>query len=279
MRTFAPAAVAAIVLAAIGPSALKAQEGEAIPGSQRGWSLGRTMRRFELDLGGDVRGYFPARGGWTWVVTTHVRGAADRVGVWRFPAAQTDSAIDTGPLCDSFHSGDYAVAGTLIWPGVDDRGGGEWRRVRGTRYVPRGAPAGAPVFVEWRREDGRWVVSSFGGESWYGPTVLGRPRDEVVRRGYGTPLRLPLPLSEPVAAGAEWFTDNRPILVNGHMLTKYGLPRVLGEADLVRYGSLGGVGVYVEPLASRTPEVVYVVVNRTGEFQPYQNNMGNGCEN
>jgi len=277
IRSVASAA-AVIVLAYAGTSRARAQEPQTITSSQRGWSVDRTMRRFARGLGGEVRGYFPTRGEWTWVVTTHHRGGPDRVGVWRFPTAQTDSAIESGPLCDSFHAGDYAVLGTLIAPGIDLRGDGEWRRVRGTRFVPDGAPAGSPVFVEWRREDGRWVISSFGGEGWYQPPLLGRRVGEMVRDAQRSPLRLPLPASEPTAAGAEWFTDNRPILVNGHMLTKYGLPRVLGEGDVVRYGSLGGVGVYVEPRASRNPEVVYVVVNRAGEFQPYQNNMGNGCE-
>jgi hypothetical protein len=133
------------------------------------------------------------------------------------------------------------------------------------------------VFVEWRREDDRWVVSSFGGEAWYAPPLLGRRVGDVVPDAQRAPLRLPFPASEPTAAGAAWFTGNQPIMVAGQRLLKYGLPRALGEGDVVRYGSLDGVGVYVEPQTRGTPEVVYVVVSRAGEFQPYQNNMGNGC--
>lgn len=280
MRTLVSAAIAATLLATATPPSLRAQEGEVVAGSQPGWSVDHTMRRFALDLGGEVRGYFPTRGEWTWMVTTHYRGAPDRVGVWRFPVAQTDSAIESGgPLCDSFHSGDSAMLGTLIAPGVDMRGSDGWRRVRGTRFVPNGA-AGPEVFVEWRREDGRWVISSFGGEGWYAPPLLGRAqaRGEVVRDALRSPLRLPIADTEPTAAGAAWFTGHQPIVVAGHRLNPYGLPRLLGPGDVVRYGSLDGVGVYVEPRASRDPEVVYVVVNRAGEFQPYQNMTGNGCE-
>jgi hypothetical protein len=278
MRRCVTVAFAVILLASARSSDVRAQGSQTVTGSHPGWSVDHTMRQFELDLGGDVRGYFPTRGEWTWVVTTHHPGGPDRMGVWRFPAVQTDSAIETGPLCDSFHSGDFAMLGTVIAPAVDSRGDGEWRRVRGTRFVPEGAPAGSPVFVEWRREDGRWVVSSFGGEGWYAPPLLGRPVGEVVRDGRRAPLRLPLPAGEPTAAGAAWFRDNRPIVVAGQRLLKYGLPRPLGEGDVVRYGSLEGVGVYVEPQSRGTPGVVYVLVSRAGEFQPYQNNVGNGCE-
>ncbi len=38
------------------------------------------------------------------------------------------------------------------------------RRGRGAA-PPTREPASSPTFVEWRREDGRWVVSAFGDES------------------------------------------------------------------------------------------------------------------
>jgi hypothetical protein len=43
--------------------------------------------------------------------------------------------------------------------------GVEWRRVSGTRFVPPGETAASAIFVEWRREGSKWVVSSFGDES------------------------------------------------------------------------------------------------------------------
>lgn len=268
MRFRTCSAVAAILLAAAGPSALRAQDPDTTDASRPGWSVDRTMREFARDLGGDVRGYFPTRGDWTWVPTTRYPGGTDRIGIHRFPAAQTDSAIGRGgPLCDAFRSGDYAVLGTLIAPGIDRRGSGEWRRVRGTRFVPQGEPASFPVFVEWRREDGRWVVSAFGGETQYA-TPRHEPR---------TPLRLPLPATEPVAAGAPWFVNNESIVVDGFHLYKYGLPRPLAQGQVVRFDSVHGVGVYVEPGVRRRPEVVYVVVSHDGTFQPYRSRSGNGC--
>ncbi|HEX9938174.1 MAG TPA: hypothetical protein VGB15_13660 [Longimicrobium sp.] len=265
-----PAALAAaLMLAAVLPPPVAAQDRDTTAASRPGWSVDRTMREFARDLGGDVRGYFPTRGDWTWVPTTRHPGGTDRPGIHRFPAAQTDSTIGRGgPLCDAFRSGDYAVLGTLIAPGIDRRGSGEWRRVRGTRFVPQGEPASFPVFVEWRREDGRWVISAFGGETRYAPAAAARPR---------TPLRLPLPATEPVAAGAPWFVNNEPIMVDGFRLNKYGLPRALAQGEVVRFDSVHGVGVYVEPSARGRPEVVYVVVSRDGMFQPYQSSMGNGC--
>jgi hypothetical protein len=47
---------------------------------------------------------------------------------------------------------------------VMHRGTG-WRRVRGNRFVPPGASASSAIFVEWRREGDRWVVSAFGDET------------------------------------------------------------------------------------------------------------------
>jgi hypothetical protein len=45
----------------------------------------------------------------------------------------------------------------------------------------------------------------------------------------------------------------------------------------VRYGSLYGVPVYVEPGAMRSAEVVYVALTLDGSFQPYQYMRGDGC--
>ena len=67
-----------------------------------------------------------------------------------------------------------------------------------------------------------------------------------------------------------WFAASGPITFERHTYVKYGLPRILGEHDVIRFGSVGVVPVFVEQSASsRQPEVVYV---QTGphEFQPYQ---------
>ena len=46
---------------------------------------------------------------------------------------------------------------------------GRWRRVGGNRFVPPGAPASSPIFVEWRREGDAWVVAAAGAS--LGPLV------------------------------------------------------------------------------------------------------------
>jgi hypothetical protein len=267
------------LLLVLAPATAATQAGDTTDASRAGWSVDRTMREFVQDVGGPVRGYFPRRGDWTWVMTVHGREGRDHREIWRFPAAQSDSALAyTGPVCDSFSSGDYALGGTVVQHAHEGRGR-NWRRVGATRFVPPGRPAAFPVFVEWWREDGRWVISSFGGERYYAPRVLGRSPREAVRGPRPVPLRLPLPDSAQVAAGAEWFVSNEPIPLAGRRLTRYGLPRQLRESDLQRWGVLRGVGIYVEAgTDARIPDVVYIPVDRTGSFQPYQNMMGNGCQ-
>lgn len=107
--------------------------------------------------------YFPSSGDWSYVHTSH-RDDGDRVGVWRFPSAQAQQAIRRGPLRKVFSIDYHGQQIGLFAHQVMNRGT-EWRRVRGNRYVPPGASASSPVFVEWRREGDAWVVSSFGDES------------------------------------------------------------------------------------------------------------------
>ncbi|HEX6038818.1 hypothetical protein, partial [Longimicrobium sp.] len=124
-----------------------------------------------------VAAFFPRRGDWTWVQTwirTDGRGDA-RTGTWRFSGVETPRAIGPdGPVCNSFEGAGGAgpFEGRLGMQTVIHDG--PWRRVRGTRFVPPGEPASSPVFVEWRREDGAWVVSSFGDVGVWSPRVLGR---------------------------------------------------------------------------------------------------------
>jgi len=153
-----------------------------------------------------------------------------------------------GPLCDVFPYAAYAMSGGNV--DFDERDlTRPWHRVGATRFVPPGRGARSPVFVEWRREDGRWVVSSLGGEEYVMPRLLGRGVDEAIP-GPRVPLRLPLADTARIAAGAPWFERNEPISVAGRRLVKYGLPRTLVEGDIVRWGTLYGVGVYVEPASA-----------------------------
>jgi hypothetical protein len=217
-----------------------------------------------------VAAFFPRRGAWTWVLTTHDGARGDRVGVWRFDAEQTHRAIDDGgPVCDSFS---LQFEMRAIGPLSEQMMGSSrpWRRVRGNRFVPRGASAGSPAFVQWRREDGAWVVSAFGDERWTRPRLLGVERNEGRRDSVrAEPLTLPIPPGAPAAAGADWFVDNEPILFAGIRYIKYALPRTLAPGDVTRVGTLHGVGLYAETGETGSAEVLYVPVAPGFEFQPY----------
>jgi len=78
------------------------------------------------------------------------------------------------------------------------------------------------------------------------------------------------PATTGYAAGATWFINNEPIMVNGRRYVKYGLPRVIGVNDVTRTGEFMGVPVFAEAGATPTTEVVYVPVRPGCEFQPYQ---------
>ncbi|HYW08358.1 MAG TPA: hypothetical protein VE913_15475, partial [Longimicrobium sp.] len=115
-----------------------------------------------------VAAFFPRRGGWSWVRTIHHPGRPDRVEVRRFAASETRQVIGRGgAACVSFATNPHAAeTGALVTEATYAL---RWRRSPGNRFVPVDAPARSPVFVEWRREDGRWVVSSYGDETFERP--------------------------------------------------------------------------------------------------------------
>jgi hypothetical protein len=242
--------------------------------------LSRRMRAFVDALQEYPRDtlvtFLPRRGAWTWVLTTHFL-QEDRVGLWRLGADDLLPGIDhTGPLCESFsRGGDAITMGTLFSHLIFNPG--RWRRVPGNRFVPPGASARSPVFVEWRREDGRWVLSAFGDERYVGPRLLGREVNAVVR---DTGPRTPPPAEEPAdaryAAGTHWYEERLPLVVDGEHLVMYGLPHSLAPGDLLRLGTVHGVPVYVEAGSTGTPAVIYVPLSH-GVYQPYQDTIGNGC--
>jgi hypothetical protein len=209
-----------------------------------------------------VAAFFPRRGDWTWVRTAHhhARRGPTRVGVRRFPGAETLRAIGTGgPVCESFDqpAGVGPYEGRLGMQAMLNRG--PWRRVRGTRFVPPGEPASSPVFVEWRREDGAWVVSAFGDRDVYDPRVLGRPPRPAWRDTTGVP-------EDAAFAPAEWYM----ITLGGVRFPKYGIPRPLDRSRLVRIGVFQGVSVFAEP--EENPDQPYIVYLPTapGQVQGYQ---------
>lgn len=218
-----------------------------------------------------VAAFFPRRGDWAWVQTylPARRGGKVRGGIWRFPGAETLRAIGPdGPACDSFETAGGAgpFEGRLGMQTVlhDEA----WRLARGTWFVPPGEPADSPVFVEWRREDGAWVVSAFGDEDIAGgPRLLGR---------VAGPLAADTTL---VPEDAAFFpADTFSVVLQGRRYSRYATPRPLDRARIVRIGLLGRVSIFADRDADRElPDVVYL---RTGpdRFQAYETEVARPCQ-
>ncbi len=121
----------------------------------------RAVRRTNAD---SIAVFFPREADWTYVHTAHHRDG-DRTAIRRFRGAESLAAIRLrGPLWASFEIQYESQPIGLFAHQVMLRGRG-WRRVRGNRFVPPGAPASSPIFVEWRREGDQWVIAAFGDES------------------------------------------------------------------------------------------------------------------
>lgn len=259
-----------IALLTIAALPLGAQTESRVPAAA-GAPLGVRMEAFLREVGESpntgLAAYFPRRGDWTWVQTLRDDGGGpDRTGIWRFPAAETQRAIsDDGPVCDSFEGGGHSGP----WEGrlgmYSRLHAGRWRRVRGNRFVPPGADASSRWFVEWRREDGQWVVSAFGDEDFlYTPRPAERPSGPFVRDA--TPAA-----KDTVFAPADWYT----ITLEGMRHPTYGRPRPIARAELVRTGHLFGVNVYV--LRGREDGFLFLPV-APGQYQPYERWMPRPCD-
>ncbi len=225
-----------------------------------------------------VTTYFPKRGDWTWVPAFVYGNRRVPPGAWRFRGPETLRVLSAGgPVCDSFaqYGGDYGpVEGSFVSRAAS--GKGRWRRVRGNRFVPPGASAGSPTFVEWRREDGRWVVSSFGdGYLYLGPRLLGRELNEGTRDRPGRPV---VPAGTGYAAGAEWYERNELITFEGMRYVKYGLPRPIGDGEVERIGSLGRVALFAEAGMGEQQGVILYIPVSAGQYQPYYPAGGSACE-
>jgi len=91
----------------------------------------------------------------------------------------------------------------------------------------------------------------------------------------GRRFREAFPMDSSYAASARWYHDYETVNFLNHRYVIYGLPRALGPLDIEARGEYRGVTVFAEPTASRTvPEVVYLPVRPTCEFQPYETEMG-----
>lgn len=235
--------------------------------------------------GDSVAAFFPRRGDWTWTQVVHGAEPGRRPAVRRFAAAETLRAIrPPGPACASFwRPGGIGPGGTVLSMRIEEHGT-RWRRVAGNRFVPPGESARSPTFVQWRREDGRWVVSAFGDATYRFPHALGyeRGRDDVVP---DTVLQLP---PTPVyAAEAPGYVESRTIRFEGYSYNKYGLPRAIADTvPLRRVGHFGRIGVYIDrrdtyatvlhiPLAPGQYQL-YEVQHRRG---PYPRSRASGVEN
>jgi hypothetical protein len=264
--------VAALSLVSALPTPAAAQQ---VPARR----MSAFMRAIQEEAPDSVAAYFPKRGEWTWVQTVRrdrwrVDGKRETppilsAGTWRFPAAATVAAIDAGgPACESFYraSGEVGPLSGSLSGHMFLRDEQTWRRVGRNRFVPPGAPARSSVFVEWRREGGEWVVSSFGDDLLRDPRLLGTELSSAVRDS--VPGQ-PLPPGPAHASRAAWFVGNKPIRMERFIYVKYGLPRKLADQEIVRVGRVGSIPVFAEAgFDQGTPEVIYVP-SVPSEYQPY----------
>ena len=246
---------------------------------QPGWTLSRTMRAFIRAVPfDDAQLFFPRHGDWEYHTSLRDSTGARHPGVWRFAAADVDSAIalPNGPLCNEFSHGGGVAIPSIVYAMEEQN---TWRRTSATRYDAYLDVDEDRVWVRWRKEDGRWVIDARGSITGYippPPSIVAARRDTLV----GRPLKLPLPGDTPVASGASWFNTDESIVVAGRHRNKYGAPRTLRERDLVTYTTFQGVPVYMEAgdyRRNRLPAVVYLPVDTVGTFQPYVGHVGNGC--
>jgi hypothetical protein len=155
------AAVPGISQPAAGLPAHRGTPGSEAP-AQRVQALFDAMRSHRPD---SLRTFFPAHGDWLYQHTMHTR-TGNRRGLWRIPPHATLAAVD-GPMRRVFFLDVHAQPVGWLAHQVLHRGRA-WRRVSATRFVPPGASASSPVFVEWRRDGAAWVVSAVGDEAFDG---------------------------------------------------------------------------------------------------------------
>ena len=248
--------VAALLTAAVPAAAQRSREAS---------PAGRT-RAFLLALaqGADSAArFFPRRGDWTWVHTTEYDVGRKIAGVWRFRGADAARVMGRGgPMCAQV---DDTSASALSQELVAVMSGSTpWRRARGLRFVPPDMGARAPLFVQWRREDGAWVVDGIGSVAY---ASLPMPGADV-----RTAVRDSVPGQPPAwgyAEHAEWYVRPEPIFFERLAYVKYGPPRVLPRDRLERIATLVGIPVYADAGSRGTPELIHVPVNARGEFQSY----------
>lgn len=215
-----------------------------------------------------TRRFFPTTGDWSYTHTVHLAGGGTRIQRWVFPAAQTsllfgfDKGVKVDPVRESFQADPHGQTyGLLI--SIIETTGRRWRLAGRNRFVPPGAPVSSPVFVEWRREHGQWVISAFGDERHCSPRLRGYVRGDVVAA-----RTLPEPAQPAYAANEGWYVNNEILRFDVRRYAKYGLPREIQRGELEQLGWKDDVRVYVEKGASELPLVVYLPT-APGMYQPY----------
>jgi len=216
-----------------------------------------------------TRRWFPTSGEWSYTHTIHEPGGGTLVGRWIVPAAQTSSLFGFGkgigptPIDDSFEVGYEGGQKEGVLLEVVMRTSDRWRLVGGNRFVPPGGRASSTIFVEWRREGSRWVISAFGDEHVCSPRLVGYAVGDVMRvRG------LPEPAQTVYAAGEPWYINNDARSFDGHRYIKLSQPRELQPSDLEQVGWHGDIRVYVEKGQPIAPEVLYFPT-AADTYQPY----------
>lgn len=259
-----------VALLAVQPMAARAQSSA---------SVTRRMDAFVASFGRapEPPGFFPREGALEWVVTYRTPGEADRVERQRFAAEEIPAALD-GPLCRTFTLGaDMAPINTLSHMIRRERV--RWRLVGESRFVPRDSAADSPLFVQWRRESGTWVIAAIGEEvqlPGVGARILGVVAATLVRDSVpSAPVTFPIPSR--TYADSAWLRENPGLVVAGEMLSIYGLPRPIQQGGVQRIGTVRGLPVYAEAGAPWPHPIVYLPLGPSGPFQVYQQMMSDGC--
>jgi len=93
----------------------------------------------------------------------------------------------------------------------------------------------------------------------------------------GQPFSTAFPATTGYAANAGWYINNEAITFNNRRYVKYGLPRVVGVAEVSRVGAYRGVSLFAETgAAADRPEALYVPVRPGCEFQVYLGDLKAG---
>jgi len=110
-----------------------------------------------------VSSFFPKQGTFTYTYLYHAR-SGDSLREERFAAAEARREIIEGSLSESLAPATHSIGVGTLYSETALRGTEEWVRVDATRFVPRSRGQSSAIYVEWRREGGRWVISAFGDE-------------------------------------------------------------------------------------------------------------------